>query len=315
VDQPPLSGDFQAVITEDNPQNPYVLASFRAPFWEAEPISQPFSYNWFFVTQRGSISFVAEQARVSTLDQFYMPRDFSGNIQELYVRVADADGQAYTRSWPTLWVSAFSSDLCPNGIGSACQLIVTQKFFSHFQRIVRNNINSHLPNSLLNHELALAQSRKNLDQIVQLYNVVYDFLNQQLPTKNINCTNFKTYLSSHSLTPSTFRENIASLVSQLTGLRNQLYNDLVTGLVIPNSSEGIALKVRSSSLMDQTCSNQINLLFQAHLALGLTEVPEQITAPLAKDVLDFVLTLVNLADSSTLGVIPCLPKKCKTYLV
>jgi len=109
--------------------------------------------------------------------------------------------------------------------------------------------------------LALAQSRKNLDQIVQLYNVVYDFLNQQLPTKNIN----------------------SSLVSQLTGLRNQLYNDLVTGLVIPNSSEGIALK--------------------AHLALGLTEVPEQITAPLAKDVLDFVLTLVNLADSSTLGTL------------
>lgn len=166
VNQPPLSGDFEAQLVADNQDLPYVHVSFNAPFWEDVALDQPYGYQWFFTTQRGYIPLVVERAGKRSLPATYFPRGFSNNIQGLVVRVADGRGGSYERRAPAPGVVPFSSSVCPSGVDQACQIQLVQ--------------------NLMDNELQSARSRKDLDAILQLYNAIYDLVNQQLETSD--CT-------------------------------------------------------------------------------------------------------------------------------
>jgi hypothetical protein len=128
VNQPPLSGNFRVEIAEDAEDKPYVLASLSAPFWEDAPVDQPYGYRFGFVTQRGSVPFVAERARKNGLASVYMPRGFSNNVQALVAQVADGRGGEYEQTTPMPGVNAFSSSLCPSGVDEACQILLVNEY-------------------------------------------------------------------------------------------------------------------------------------------------------------------------------------------
>lgn len=122
VNQPPLSGNFDAQIVQNSENKPFVVAQLDAPYWDDILLDQPFTYQWFFETQRGDSPFLAERYTKRALDSVYMPRGFSNNIRNLGVQVTDGRGANYYRRKPMMnTATSFTSALCSDGMDEFCQ--------------------------------------------------------------------------------------------------------------------------------------------------------------------------------------------------
>ncbi|KAL6058314.1 Filamin B, beta (actin binding protein 278) [Balamuthia mandrillaris] len=157
INQPPLSGNFEAEILEDDPELAFVTVKLTASLWEDEEADYP----WTYLFVAGADEVPLSQPSLSNVLVANVARpQFPGPIS-LFLYVTDAYGASFRKElFPPLEVEPVGLDSCPGGRfeDGSCQLVLAQRVFED--------------------QLTAAVEKGNTDLMAQYISTILDLINQ-----------------------------------------------------------------------------------------------------------------------------------------